>query len=70
MSMDETAIDLAAIGRLAKAIAFISGSDHPVTIALGRAAQSQSESDIKKARLLFLQMKPGVRKAAFAMMED
>ena len=70
MSMDETAIDLAAIGRLAKAIAFISGSDHPVTIALSRAAQSQSESDIKKARLLFLQMKPGVRKAAFAMMED
>jgi hypothetical protein len=70
MAMNEASIDLVAIGRLAKAMAFISGADHPTTIALQRAADSQAESDIKKARLLFLQLKPGVRQAAFAMMED
>jgi hypothetical protein len=67
---DETSIDLAAIGRLAKALTFISGADHPTTIALQRAAQSQSERDIKQARLLFLQLKPGVRKAAFELLAD
>jgi len=70
MAMNEASIDLVAIGRLAKAMALISGADHPTTIALQRAADSQAESDIKKARLLFLQLKPGVRQAAFAMMED
>ncbi len=70
MASEETAFDLAAIGRLAKALSFISGADHPTTLALARAAESQSERDIKKARLLFLQMKPGVRKAAFAMLDD
>jgi len=70
MANEETAIDLAAIGRLAKALTFISGADHPTTIALQRAAQSQSERDIKQARLLFLQLKPGVRKAAFELLAD
>ena len=65
--MDETATDPASLGRLAKAMAFISGADHPATIALKTAAETQSERDIKKARMLFLQMKPGDRKAALAM---
>lgn len=70
MAIDEPAIDLAAIGRLAKALAFISGADHPTTVALRSAAESQSDRDIKKARLLFLQLPSGTRKAAFAMLSD
>jgi len=68
--MDETAIDPASLGRLAKAMAFISGADHPTTIALKTAAETQSERDVKKARMLFLQMKPGDRKAALAMISN
>lgn len=68
--MDGTTIDPAAMGRLAKALAFISGADHPTTLALKSAAESQSERDIKKARMLFLQLKPGDRKAALAMISD
>jgi hypothetical protein len=70
MTIDEKAIDVAIIARLAKALAFICGADHPTTIALKAAAESQSERDIKKARLLFLQLKPGDRKAALAMISD
>jgi hypothetical protein len=70
MAIDETAIDVATIARLAKALAFICGSDHPATAALQAAAESQSDRDIKKARLLFLQLKPGDRKAALAMISD
>src|SRR5438045_1946635 len=37
--MEETAIDREAMGRLAKALAFVCGADHPTTIALGAAAR-------------------------------
>jgi hypothetical protein len=70
MAIDEASIDLLAIGRLAKALAFIAGAAHPTTIALQRAADSQLDADIRKARLLFLQLRPGVRQAAFAMLDD
>ena len=68
--MDETAIDRAALGRLAKALAFICGADHPTTVALRVAAENGSERDIKKARALFLKLKSGDRKAALAMIDD
>jgi hypothetical protein len=68
--MDETKIDLATIGRLAKALAFIYGPKHPTTVALQTAAASGVERDIKAARTLFLKLRPGDRKAAFAMLED
>ena len=68
--MDETAIDRNAMGRLAKALAFISGADHPTTIALKAAAESGSERDIKPARMLFLRLKQTDRRAALAMLED
>lgn len=68
--MDEATIDLAALERLAKALTFISGADHPTTIALKTAAESRSERDIKKARQLFLQLPAGTRKAAFSMLSD
>ena len=68
--MDETKIDAAAMGRLAKALVFICGADHPATIALRTAAESGFAADIKAARSRFLQLKSGERKAALAMIQD
>jgi hypothetical protein len=67
--MDETAIDRDAMGRLAKALAFICGADHPTTVALKAAAESGAERDIKNARALFLRLKQSDRRAALAMLE-
>jgi hypothetical protein len=50
--MEEKTIDRAAMGRLAKALVFVCGPDHPTTVALQAAAESGSERDIKKARTL------------------
>lgn len=66
--MDEAKIDREAMGRLAKALGFICGADHPTTLALAAAAESGSEKDIKKARALFLKLKPGDRQAAMTML--
>jgi hypothetical protein len=68
--MEEAKIDRAAMGRLAKALVFICGADHPTTVALKVAAESGSEQDIKKARTLFLKLKPGYRRAALIMLAD
>ena len=68
--MDETKIDSAAMGRLAKALAFICGPDHLTTVALKAAAESGSERDIKEARTLLLKLKPGHRRAALTMLAE
>jgi hypothetical protein len=68
--MDETTIDRATMGRLAKALAFICGADNPTTLALKAAAESGAERDVKKARSLFLKLKPGDRRAALSMLDD
>ena len=68
--MDETKIDRIAMERLAKALTFICGAEHPTTVALKTAAESGSERDIKKARTLFLQLKLGDRNAALSMIES
>ena len=68
--MEETKIDRAAMGRLAKALIFILGADHPTTVALKAAAESDSEQDIKIARTLFLKLKSGDRRAALTMLDD
>ena len=68
--MDEATIDRDAMGRLAKALAFICGADHPTTVALKTAADSGAERDIKNARTLFHRLKPSDRRAALAMLED
>ena len=70
MAMDSAAIDLAAIARLAKAMAFIAGATDPTTLALRKAAETQADADIKKARQMFLALKPGTRAAAFAFLAD
>ncbi len=66
--MDETMIDPVAMGRLAKALVFICGPDHPTTLALQVAAESGSQRDIKTARGAFLKLKQGDRRAALAML--
>jgi hypothetical protein len=66
--MEEAKIDRAAMGCLAKALDFICGPDHPTTVALKAAAESGSEQDIKRARTLFLKLKPGDRRAAWTML--
>jgi hypothetical protein len=68
--MDEMNIDRAAMARLGKALVFICGAAHPTTIALQKAAASGLEGDIKKARSLFLKLKPGDRKAALIMLAE
>ena len=68
--MDELKIDRAAMGRLAKALTFIVGGDHPTTKALKVAAESGSDADIKKARTAFMKLKFTDRNAALAMLKD
>jgi hypothetical protein len=68
--MDETTIDRAAMGKLAKALEFICGADHPTTVALRTAAESGAERDIKNARTLFLRLKQSDRRAALTMLES
>jgi len=68
--MDEANIDRDAMGRLAKALTFICGADHPTTVALKAVAESGSAKDIKAARALFLKLKTGERKAALAMLGE
>jgi hypothetical protein len=68
--MDEANIDRDAMGRLAKALTFICGAEHPTTVALKAAAESGSAKDIKAARALFLKLKAGERKAALAMLGE
>jgi hypothetical protein len=68
--MDETTIDREAMGQLAHALTFICGADHPTTMALKAAAESGAERDIKKARTLFLRLKPSDRRAALTMLND
>ena len=67
--MDEK-IDRVAMGRLAKALAFICGAGHATTVALRTAFETGTERDIKAARTLFLRLKPSDRRAALGMIED
>ena len=68
--MKDTKIDPAAMARLAKALTFICGADHPTTRALKTAGESGSEQDVRKARALFLKLKSGEREAALNMLAD
>lgn len=66
--MDDTKIDRETMGRLAKALAFITSPAHPTTVAMKQAAESGTDKDIKHARALFLKLKPGERAAALSML--
>ncbi len=66
--MDDTKIDRDTMGRLAKALNFIQGPGNPTSAALKLAAETGTETDIKKARSLFLKLKSGDRQSALAML--
>jgi hypothetical protein len=68
--MDEGSIDREAMGRMAKALAFIKGADDPTAVALKLASETGKPADIKKARQLFLRLKPSDRKGALSMLSD
>jgi hypothetical protein len=68
--MDETKIDRAAMGRIAKALAFIVGAAHPTTKAMQAASDSGTDKDIKLARAAFLKLKSSERRAALDMLAD
>jgi hypothetical protein len=68
--MEETKIDRATMGRLAKALAFIGSPADPVVLALKHAAETGSDRDIKQARALFLKLRPADRKAALASLAE
>lgn len=65
--MSDLKIDQNTIVALAKALNFICGGEHPVTVAMRRAAETAAAADVKKARAAFLKLKPGERQAALAM---
>ena len=68
--MKAETLDRDAIARLAKALVFICGSAHPATVACQAAAGTGSENDLKKARSMFLKLRPGERKAALIMLAE
>ena len=68
--MDEGSIDREAMGKMAKALAFIKGPTDPTMLALKLASESGKPADIKKARDLFIKLKPSDRKGAMAMLSD
>lgn len=66
--MDETSIDRATMVRLAKALEFICGPEHPTAAA--PAGETGAAQDIKNARTLFLRLKPSDRRAALSMIAE
>jgi hypothetical protein len=68
--MTDLKIDREAMGRLAKALAFICGPDHPTTLALKAAAVNGSDQEIKKARALFMKLSHGDRQAALNLLDQ
>ncbi len=59
--------DRGAMMRLAQALRFVCGAEHPTTLAVQRAANSGVGDDIDLARTLFLQLTPGNQRAALAI---
>ena len=68
--MDDISIDPQMMGKLAHAVGFVCGADHPTTVALKKAAESGAAKDITAARKAFLKLKPGERKGALTMLEE
>ena len=66
--MTDTGIDRETMGKLAKSLNFILGAGNPTSVALKTASETGTDADIKKARTLFLRLKPGERQSAMAML--
>ena len=66
--MPEPQLDPAMMAKLASALSFICGADHPCTVALKTAAESRKAADIKKAHAQFKKLDGGKRAAALNML--
>ena len=66
--MPEPQLDAAMMAKLASALSFICGADHPCTVALKKAAESKAAGDIKKAHAQFKKLEPSKRAAALNML--
>jgi hypothetical protein len=67
---DDLKIDPAMMGRMAGALSFICGQDHPAVKALKLAAETKSDKDVKAARTQFMRLKMSERTAALTMARD
>lgn len=68
--MTDTSIDRETMAKLAKALHFLLGADNATSAALKLASETGKDADVKKARTLFLKLKPGDRMSAMAMLGD
>ncbi len=68
--MSDTKIDRETMGRLAKALSFITSAEDPAVVAMKLAAESGEAKDIKHARTLFLKVSSTHRNGALAMIMD
>jgi hypothetical protein len=59
--------DPVAMVRLAQALRFVCGANHPTTLAVQRAAMGADDNDVDRARALFLQLTPSDRRAALTI---
>ncbi len=67
--MTELKIDRETMAKLSKSLAFIISPTDPTVVALKTAAETGLDNDIKKARQLFMKLKPGHRAAALEMLK-
>jgi hypothetical protein len=58
----------AMMAKLASALSFICGPDHPCTLALKKAAESKAPADVKKAHAQFKKLEHSKRAAALNML--
>jgi hypothetical protein len=66
--MPEPTLDPAMMAKLASALSFICGAEHPCTVALKKAAESGAAVDAKKAHALFKKLESSKRAAALNML--
>ncbi len=66
--MPEPQLDPAMMAKLASALSFICGAEHPCTVALKKAATSGDKADVKRAHAQFKKLKPSERAAALNML--
>ena len=66
--MPEPKLDAAMMAKLASALSFICGAEHPCTVALKKAAESGDKADIKKAHAQFKKLDASKRAAALNML--
>jgi hypothetical protein len=66
--MPEPTLDPVMMAKLASALSFICGAEHPCTVALKKAAESGDKADIRRAHAQFKKLEHAKRAAALNML--